>query len=137
VLKNKGVIFINEVRCFKCEKLLYRKFNVEAGALTFDEKVNLQSVSYSNNTVHKIECKCPRCGAINTNNDGIIETIPAIKNVNRKQVFITPEVCKQKIIDELNSKYSNLIIKGWGEINIGGFRPFTKCKFEGTLISKK
>jgi len=117
VLKNKGVIFINEVRCLKCEKLLYKS---KLGQYP------------------EIECKCPRCGEINSSNsDGVSEIIPAVKNVNKKQVFITPEVCKQKIIDELNSKYSDLKIKKWGEMNIGGFRPFTKCSFEGILINNK
>jgi len=111
------VIFINEVRCLKCEKLLYKS---KLGQYP------------------EIECKCPRCGEINSSNsDGVSEIIPAVKNMNRKIAYITPEICKQKIIDELNLCYSNLIIKSWEEINIGGFRPFTKCKFEGTLISKK
>jgi len=111
------VIFINEVRCLNCKKLLYKS-------------------KLGQNT--RIECKCSRCGAINIKNfDRLPEIIPVVKNMNRKIAYVTAEICKQKIIDELSLCYSNLIIKSWEEINSGGFIPFTRCVFEGTLISKK
>ena len=57
---------VREVRCEKCNKLLYKTCEINNGELQFDKGVYLKSCEYTREKIISIECKCPRCGEVNT-----------------------------------------------------------------------
>lgn len=62
---------MQEVRCKKCGKLLYKLYPRSNGEAFGYEPTRAIDVDYFAHLQGRIECKCPRCGEMNTKKESV------------------------------------------------------------------
>ena len=60
---------MEEIRCSKCGKLLYKILTPRFARM--EEDVKSSSIKTENHALQEIECKCPRCGEMNTKKESV------------------------------------------------------------------
>jgi phage FluMu protein Com len=60
---------MQDIRCEKCNKLLYRVDRPQRTVLNEGNEVVISGMTPQD--IGTIECKCPRCGTVNTNKESV------------------------------------------------------------------